>query len=622
MEPRRPPPQPRRPRHGTLERPVNSRAVRGTLLLVALPLLVAAFTVMRPAALPPPPLPPLFDATTAARLAAELAGDYPDRAPGSAGATGAARWFAEQVALYGFRTQTDTWQEEVAGLGTVRLRNLSTVVPGRSPQAIVFMAHRDNTGAGPGAVDNGSGTAALVELVRSFASSSAEEATARPAHTLVFVSTDGGAWGGLGAARFAAEAPYDDLLAVVSLDAPAGLAGPRLELAGDAPRSPAPTLVRTAAVRVLEQLGRPPDRAGIVRQLVTLGFPFALGEQGPFVAQGVPAVTLTTAPESGGSGLGDGPEQLASEASVARLERLGRAAQTLLGSLDGSLELGGGSTSYLYLEPRIVRGWAVQLVLVSLLVPFLVGAVDLFARCRRRHVPLAPAFRSLRRRLGFWAVVGGTVLACTLVGLFPDGPARPPAPGTPAAGAWPVAGLVVLALVGVAAWFVARERLLPRRPVTAEERLAGYTAALLALAVIALTTLAVNPYALVFVLPSLYAWLWLPNLHARPGWLRGALWLAGLGGPALLLLVLGSELGLGLDVLPYALGLVTTGYVSWTANVLVLGWAATAGLVAALAAGRYAPYPSAQERPPGALRGVLHRARRPQRPRLEVIEGG
>ena len=46
-----------RPRRGSVERPVNARLVRGTWLLVALPLLLAAFSVGRPQPLPPPTLP-------------------------------------------------------------------------------------------------------------------------------------------------------------------------------------------------------------------------------------------------------------------------------------------------------------------------------------------------------------------------------------------------------------------------------------------------------------------------------------------------------------------------------------------------------------------------------------
>ena len=49
------------------------------------------------------------------------------------------------------------------------------------------------------------------------------------------------------------------------------------------------TLVRTAAVRVLERSGDEPERAGALRQLVDLGYPVVLAEQAAFVARGVPA---------------------------------------------------------------------------------------------------------------------------------------------------------------------------------------------------------------------------------------------------------------------------------------------------------------------------------------------
>src|SRR5438477_12758505 len=97
----------RRPRPGSIERPVNGRMYRGTWLLVALPLLVAAFSVARPTPLPAPPLPPAFDRTAAYELAADLARSFPDRSPGSPGATGAAQWLEQQLHQYGFRTHVD-----------------------------------------------------------------------------------------------------------------------------------------------------------------------------------------------------------------------------------------------------------------------------------------------------------------------------------------------------------------------------------------------------------------------------------------------------------------------------------------------------------------------------------
>ena len=123
---------------------------------------------------------------------------------------------------------------------------------------------------------------------------------------------------------------------------------------------------------------------------------------------------------------------------------------------------------YIYLEGRTVQGWAVQLVLIIALVPFLLAAVDLFARCRRRRIPLAPALRSYRTRLAFWLWVGLVFGFLALVGAWPQ-VELPPPPGTSPAGDWPVVTLTIFAVFVFASWLVGRERLLPRKPVSTEE---------------------------------------------------------------------------------------------------------------------------------------------------------
>ena len=577
-------------------------------MLVALPLLLAAFTVGRPQPLPPPALPAAFDAPAAAELARELARDFPDRSPGSAGALGAAQWFADQLRLVGLGTASDRFTARVPGRGRVELRNLVAVVPGPSSRAIVFMAHRDNTGEDRGTNDNASGTAALIELARAFAPVAGPSGLqATPAHTLVFVSTDGGAYGALGAERFAAVSRYRaDAVAVVSLDAIAGNGFPRLVLAGDEPRSPAPVLVRTAATRILEESGDEPRRAGALAQLLDLGFPFTLGEQGPLIARGIPAITLTTGDERPATPLEDEP------LNVERLGEVGRATQNLLGSLDAGIELAQGTTSYVYLGRRLVRGWAIELALFAALLPFLIATVDLFARCRRRRVPLGPAARSLQSRLGFWAYAGFLLFVGAKLGLFPDAEPRPLATHVEAVLDPPTAGLAVLAVLLLGGWLVGRQRLLPKRPALTEETLAGYTTALLALALLALVVVATNPFALVFLLPALYSWLWLPQAGTAPA--RLALLAGGLLGPALLVLSFARRYGLGFDAPWYLLSLAGVGYVPWFAVAVALAWIAIAAQLSAVAVGRYAPYPDVRARTPRSpLRRLLTPRLHPQR---------
>ena len=593
-----------RARRGSLARPINARMYRGTWLLVGLPLLVAAFSIGRAEPLPPPSVPPTFDGLAARDLAKDLADTHPRRAPGTPGAIGAARWLTEKFALYGFEVRRLTAEAVIPGRGAVTLVNLVAVAPGPSAEApvIVVMAHRDNSGQGQGANDNASGTAALIELARPYARAGTGPGGAvSPAHTLVFLSTDGGAFGGLGAAAFVEHPAYGDrIVAVVNLDTIAGAGAPRLELAGDEPRSPASSLVQTAADRILEATGAEPQRPRALWQLVDFAFPFSLYEQAPFVARGIPAVTITTA--------GDRPAFQDSTGTLRRqkLEEIGRAAQSLITSLDEGLELASASAPYVYFGPRLLRGWAVEVVLIGMLVPFLVAAVDLFARLRRRHIPLAPALRSLRSRLVFWLFAGALFAVFAYFGAWPEGAARPLEPDSAAARDWPVPAVGALVGLLLLAWLVPRERLLPRRPVSPEDELAGHTAALLTLGVLALAVVATNPFALVFVLPSLHCWLWLPQVRDRPAWVRLALLVAGLAGPALLVGSFAARLELGAAAPWYLVALVSVGYVEPLAVVLALAWVAAAAQVAALAVHRYAPYPSAAERPPrGPIRELV-----------------
>jgi hypothetical protein len=595
----------RRPRLGSLERPVNGRLYRGTWLLVGIPLLVAAFSVHKPTPLPTPQpsLPPSFDRVGAVNLASELARLYPDRVPGTAGAVGAAQWFRQQLTPYGLRVASDRFRADVPGVGERTLVNQLVTVPGRSSDEIVVMAHRDDNGNGPGANNNASGIAALIQLARLYGSPVGARAVG-PQHTLVFVATDGGAFGALGARRFA-ETHRGHVVAAVDLAALAGRGPPRIVIAGTEPRLASPVLVETAAQRVLDQAGRRPAHPGPLGQLVDLGFPYTLHEQGPLLAHGIPALTLTSGGERPPASFVDRPDQL----NGVRLGQLGRSAQQLLQWLDFGAELAPGTARYVYFGPRVLPGWAVELVLLAALLPFLFATVDLFARCRRRHVPLAPALRSYRSRALLWLWVAVVFELFALIGVWPDVPPVPLPPDSVPATDWPIFGLLGLLVLAGAGWVVARQRLVPRRPVTATEELAGTTAALLVLAVLALLVVATNPFALVFLLPSLHAWLWLPQVRTQPAWARAAVLLAGFLGPLLLGASFAVRYDLGFDTPWYLAELTASGYVTLPAVAIAVGWLAAAGQMTSLAVGRYAPYPSAQERPPrGPLRESVRRA--------------
>src|SRR5437588_1440345 len=586
-----PPPRARRrPRPGSLERPVSGRLYRGTWLLVGLPLLLLAFSVARPSALQAPNLPPAFDGSTAASLATDLAARYPDRAPGSPGARGAAAWFRRELQPYGFDVRSDRFTATIRGRRTT-LVNLVAEKTGLTPRAeIVVMAHRDGTGADGGRNNNASGTAALIELARSYAPTAAAQRVSLP-YSLVFLSTDGGAEWARGAAHFAAE-PHarQNILAVVNLDSIGGRGRPRLVLGGNSARSPAPGLVETLRASLAEEAGGDPSRPSGLQQLFGLAFPFNPYEQAPFVSHGIPAVTVTTAgarpPESRG--------RVAGRLDIRHLGLVGLAAQDTLDAMEKGVSLAQGPTSYVFLGQRLVRGWAIEIVLVAMLLPFLAAAVDLFARCRRRRIHIAPALRSYRSRLGFWVWVGGLFLVFGALDFWGSRDGRAPSLDDVT---WPGSALIALVLLTGAGWIVARTRLLPRRPIRPEERLAGHSGALLALGVVGLLMAATNPFALVFLLPSLHAWLWLPQVQSRHPALRASVFVAGFAGPGLLVWSFATHYGLGWDAPWYLAKLFAVGYAPLPPFVIDLVWLAVAGQLAALAAGRYAPYPAPEERP-------------------------
>jgi hypothetical protein len=590
----------RRVRPGSVERPVNGRLYRGTWLLVGLPLLVAAFSVARPTPLPRAFLPE-FDGQATKQLATDLVTLHANRFPGS---LGAADWFRDQLRPYGLPIRTEHFSAVIPGHGRVQMQNLVAEAVGRSPRSIVVMAHRDNDGSGLGANDNASGTAMLVQLARAYgAPPGFSGRTLRPNHTILFVSTDGGAFGALGAAEFAAHSPLrHDVAAMIDLDSVGGPGRIRLQINGDVPRNPSGTLVETAAARVAAQIGRRPARDSILRQLTDLAFPYSLYEQAPFLAHGTGALTLTTADDNPPDPVNDVTQRL----RVDKLNQVGRSAQDLLGSLDEGLEFAQGTSSYLYLGSRLIRGWTIELVLIACLLPFLAAAVDLFARCRRRRIPLAPALRALRSRLAFWAWVVILFELFGLLGAWPDGAPRPVSPRSDAATNWPAGALIVLALLALAGWLVSRERLLPRRGVSTEDELAGHTTALLALGALSLLVVATNPFALLFLLPSLHAWLWLPQVRRMGLAVRIGILALGFAGPALLIGEFAGRYGLGWDAPWYLAELRAVGYIPFVVMPLLVIWLAGAGQLAALSVRRYAPYPDVAELPPrGPIRRIL-----------------
>ena len=283
------------------------------------------------------------------------------------------------------------------------------------------MAHRDDNGAGPGANDNASGTAALIELARSYGSPVGARPVS-PHHTLVFLSTDGGAFGALGAEQFATNAATGGGWSRRSTSTALARRGPpRFGARGTPSRgSPRRGSSRPRRNGCSSRRAEAPAHPGALGQLIDLAFPFSLYEQAPL-----------SGPRHAG---GDADERRASgrrrrsATSRPAQRRAARATrprgEQLLRWLDAGAELAPGTSTYIYFGPRILRGLGDRARPDRRPLPFSIAVVDLFARCRRRHIPLAPALRSYRSRFGFWLWVAVLFELFALAGFWPDAAAR------------------------------------------------------------------------------------------------------------------------------------------------------------------------------------------------------
>ncbi len=567
-----------------VNRPIDGRLLRNTSILIAIPVVLAVLALRPPPTVAEPAFPSAFDGRAAAALARELDQAHPVRSPGSPGAQGAARWLRDRLAPHGFRVEEDVWTENVPGLGPVALRNVSVVVAGTIDDSIVVVAHLDNKE--DGGQNNASGVGVLIELARGFSSAgTAGVLPRRPLHRLVFLWTDGGAYGGVGARRFA-EREHRAAVALV-LDGVGGPATPRLRIAGAHRSTSAAGLLQTVALRVVDETGEHAAIPGVISQLVFLGLPSIGGEETLLLDRGVGAVGITTGEES----------RSASGGAVAPIDddaigRLGAGVDLAIGSLDAAVELPRATATALHLGSRALPGWALETLLLVASVPFVIAAIELAIRVRRRGTALGPAWRDLRRRGWPWLATLAALGVGAIVGDLPHLDDAMPGPAITSAAPVPLVTLGLAATVWLVAVARTRLRVVAADAVRDDETLAGWSVALLALCLATILAAAASPYLLVFLVLSLVAWFALAVLPQPRPVIADVVFGIGLAGPAIALGVIAVELGLGVRAPLHLAALVTTGTAPWLAVIAAAVWGTAAGQVAALVRGTYAPSPS------------------------------
>jgi len=454
--------------------------------------------------------PPSFDGELAYGYLKTIVEDYPQRVPGSDPDNRLGIWVEQQFRQDGLETHIDGFAATVNGQA-VALQNVWGVSKGTSRGTILILANRDVPPlATQGAGDNASGVAALLALADAFTVTAHE-------HDIVFLCTTGDAYGAIGARQFVEAHQTDDLYAVIALRDVAKRASDGIGLDGwsTEPYAAPPWLWLLTSPAARRDANLEAELPTIAAQVLRLAVPASAGSQGPFVAAGVPAITVSAAgPSASASG-----DTLAA-VSKETLARVGTTVQNMAMAVDGTSAPGAPSGGTIFLTHRAtLPGGSLAAILAALLLPLTAVAVDLFAHCRRARVRLRPAFLRAGLHLAPWLVLMAIVYFANLVGLLPHSPdAVIPPDSRMAANPRYLRVVILIALLVLAyAYAVAVERRLERRIAT-DPRATIFVSHLM-LVLIALLTLLVDPYSVLLVLPAAILW-----PLARPGgWARSIL---------------------------------------------------------------------------------------------------
>ena len=166
---------------------------------------------------------------------------------------------------------------------SVELRNLAAVVPGTLDETIVLVAHRDNNGESRGSERQRERDRGARRARAPLRDGGTTESARTPLHTLVFLSTDGGAYGvaGRGALRgalAAGPARRRRRLARRPRRAPPGRGS---SFTGSTATRRHRRSSRTATRRIASETGSARRRpAGVLTQLVSLALPFGVRRAG------------------------------------------------------------------------------------------------------------------------------------------------------------------------------------------------------------------------------------------------------------------------------------------------------------------------------------------------------
>jgi hypothetical protein len=488
---------------------LDPRIYRAALIPIVFALIVAAFSLSdRPRPIGTTLVPDAFNANATSRAVQDLdtwAQRFPSRRAGDSGDAQLATELAKRFrGLGSYQVSTPSFNAETAD-GKRELTSVIARQVGQPGPGLVIVAHRDALGRGARA--ELSGTAAMMELASLVRGG-------RLHRTVTFVSTSGGA-AGLGGARDLVHRLAGPTDAVLVLGDVAGTRTRRPFVVGWSTGNGVSSLQlrRTIEAALRKEAGTNPGGARATSQWARFAFPVTVGEQGPLVANDLPAALLSVSGERS-PGAND-------RIVPSRMQAFGRAALRALTALDNAPDLKGPSSSHSLVTVRkVLPLWAVRMLVAAFLLAPILVTVDGFARVRRRHHAVAPWLWWL---VATAAPLFAALVFCWFLGLVGLLPATPPEPV--AAGAIPIGGsgigaFVAMALVVALVALTLRPAMLRRAGVHGRLEGDGAGAALLVMwCALAAVLWVTNPFAAALLVPGAHIFLAVvaPEVRLRRG---------------------------------------------------------------------------------------------------------
>ena len=476
-----------------------------------------------------------FDGNRAFDIESEFVTQFTNRHSGTDQNRLATERLREQFTQYGWNCSFDEW-EVINYSEPLKLRNVVCRLPGEITEGrheILVVAHHDQASTTiQGADNDGSGIAILLHLAEIF------DAEKPLKYTLVFVATDAEEYGMLGSLRYIQTHPNtDDIIAGISLDNVGReyYDSMNMELVGQSRKYGQIWFALTArdAARAVDGLWDVNLRAPI-DQALDQAVPISFMDQGPMVTAGVPAVGFTGGYPMEFSDehyrLWHDPDDTMARQSPESVGQSGAITEALIRQLLTMQEFPRESGPYLYFDEsqQVFRGAPLWIIFIGFVGLFFLGSYLIGGRSLKEK---RSAWRSvLPDFLGWWLPLVASVLLLYVfvaIGLMLEYDLYPATTKDPEI-LNPNWLAITLFLLGLASFLFIGRRLARKYAGHLKSPSFKHTKsfALLIIGIVGIYILLVNPFSLLFIMPTLF-WFLIQGRQGKTKFIDVVLFLLG-----------------------------------------------------------------------------------------------